>query len=82
MKRVIAVLGWAFAFWFAPAMTAALILGPLGGAMTPGKVHHVCGSQVLLHIMLPMGCGVPGMGLGLLGLLPGTGPEDAGKSED
>ncbi len=50
--------------------------------MTPGKVHHVCGSQVLLHIMLPMGCGVPGMGLGLLGLLPGTGPEDAGKSED
>lgn len=52
------------------------------GPAAPGAVHTISGVQLTLRIILPMGSGVLGMGLGLLGLLPGTGPDDAGKSEE
>lgn len=82
MKQVVAISGWAFFFWFVPSITFAFILGSPSGPAAPGTVHHFGATEALLRFYLPMGCGVLGMGLGMLGLLPGTGSDDAGRNED
>lgn len=77
MKQVAATLGWALAFWFTASISVASLPSSTSGSAASGTIHL---SGTL--IVLPMVCGVFGMGLGLLGLLPGTGPDDGGKSEE
>lgn len=87
IARILFILGWTFVFWFVPALAFGIAFGPALAIVThsgsPPATHiHLGTKGSLVLVLAPMAFACLGMGLGLMGLLPGTDSDDEGRRED
>lgn len=78
VKHIFAILGWAFGAWLTISLSFEYSFPGVGHrlhSVPPGTVVHLDAVELLV-MYGPNVAGVLVLGMGLLGLLPGTNPKD------